>query len=185
MTTLIVENKDLLTIIIAFCSLLTSLLAIVLSVASVFLQQKFNKNSIQPFCDVQFETRINQSTLKISNNGLGVMIINKIYYNNTFENKNQELTDIFSDVAFKTFCEWNYDGSSITANGEKNLYEATFNNVAELDKAIELLKSIEVCIEYSDFYGKKTLKKFPLKQTCDIYIRARKQRRTTAQHRLN
>ena len=41
-------------------------------------------------------------------------------------------------------------------------------------------KSIEVCVLYSDFYGKETKKRFPLKRIYDIYIQARKQKRTTA-----
>lgn len=181
MTTFIVENKDFITVIIAFCSLLTSLLAIVLSVTSVFLQNKYNKNSIQPFCDVQLEIMEKQLTLKISNNGLGVMIINKIYYHNILQNKKtKKLTRILTDVSFKTYCEWNYDGSGITANGVRSLSVATFDNIAELDKTIKLLKSIEVCVLYSDFYGKETKKRFPLKRICDIYIQARNQKRTTA-----
>lgn len=121
----IVDNKDFLTIIISCCSLITSLAAIALSITSTILQNKFNRNSVQPFCDIFFETYMNCSNIEICNNGLGVMIIEEIYFYDNVEKQKKKLADIFKNISFKTYCERTFNQSSIMAGGKEKIFEAS------------------------------------------------------------
>lgn len=71
----LVNNPELCNAITSIATVVISVIAILISIATYQMQNKFNKNSVKPLFRFEFEDLPNRIAVKIRNYGLGVGII--------------------------------------------------------------------------------------------------------------
>ena len=167
----LLNNTDYAQAIISICSIIVSIIAVIISTFTAISQIRFNKKSFFPFCQISFETIELTSTISLRNSGLGVMIVNDVFYE-TNNDKKREISDILKKSNYKKFLEWNYSDCGIAAGESVKLVEIVFNDYTQLKETVKLLESVTVSVFYTDIYKRSHDKRLSLYDTCKVLEKA-------------
>lgn len=136
---------DVLTLIIAFGALLTS-------IATYHKQNKHNELSVLPICEIYTENFDDYMAVNIENRGLGFMKINDVYFEKN-SHKYNNLIDIIED---RTDLSYNllFKKHVIKADEQLKLIYVAKPSQKVKKTIIENLDGVIVRISYSDAYNK-------------------------------
>ena len=157
----LVDNPDYPQVVISICSMLISVVAVLISLFTAISQIRFNKNSLSPFCHITFETVKLTSCIMLQNAGTGVMIAEDILYQSRGKCAS-EISDIINNFNCNTFLQWNYSKSCIAAGEKVKLVEIAVNNKEQLMALLNILETITVSVSYTDAYKRKKTSKLSL-----------------------
>lgn len=178
MVRFLLNNVNLAEVIISFCSMLLSVVAISISIFTIKAQIRHNINSVSPFCQIEFETINKKSVLWLRNSGMGIMIIQSITYSIPKKNilNKTEISDILCRQRFDKYLEWNYCGDGISAGESRELFEIEYVDYAQLNQTIDYMADIVVDIAYMDIYKNKKQKSFHLGTICEVLKKAQNEK---------
>lgn len=163
------QSADWMQIIISVSSILTSIIAIIISITTYRSQVQHNKNSVKPILNIILGDYENDLYVRIDNNGVGPAIIKNVSCSNRRDEKNcliklipreVRVTTPHADAIVSLFplTDFVEDISGRTIAPEKHI---VLLELLEPDskKRIALrtvLKEITIHIEYTDIYRKET-----------------------------
>jgi len=157
---------------IASIALITSIISIIVGVIALCIQRSHNKKSVRPIGTINLSDFLNRICIKIANNGTGPMIITACKtVKEDGEEKPYPIDWMPPEIVWTTFrkgledCAV-YSGDSLTLLqleiDKDNPQEAKVR-----DEIREILKDLELQINYLDIYGKK----FVVKRKLDWFGR--------------
>lgn len=157
-------------IIIAFCSLLTSVVAVVISINTYQSQKEHNKNSVRPILDIVLGDYEDNLYIRVVNNGVGPAIITDISciskkadgektskslvdlipYSATVKRLNSE-----SIADLRTYTDFVEDISGRTISPDHGIVLLRMENPSENQRLVlrDFLKDCCVEIHYTDIYN--------------------------------
>lgn len=151
----IINNPELL---IASIALLTSVFSIIVGVVGLYFQRIHNKKSVLPLGSINLADYEDCLRIKISNNGVGPMIIKSCITKGNSENKSYPIDWMPDNIIWKTFRR-NLEEHAIIASESLTLLELNVDlndkaAVKQREKIRNILKDLEMTIKYTDIYGK-------------------------------
>ena len=160
--------------IIAFLALIVSIVSIVFTAIQVNIQKTHYKNLVKPISKIGLGDYENHIFLKISNNGLGPLIVKKI----TVKNKYLTTESSFIDILPKEFAKsthWEnyttkYEGRVLRQGQYLELiswkqsiaeeYHSPKKVKEQRDALRSCLKDVSIDIKYTDIYGKEEFSEY-------------------------
>ncbi|NBH24211.1 hypothetical protein D3Z60_00025 [Lachnospiraceae bacterium] len=91
------NNSDLCIIITSIGTVIISTLAFLVSIYVAISQNRFNKNSVRPICDISCIDYTNHIRIELINNGLGVMIIEKVQFKDIDDRTKNSITNFLPE----------------------------------------------------------------------------------------
>jgi len=145
--------------ILALAAVIISVVSIVATVVFSLLQQKHNKNSVRPICEIKFADYEDKIAVYLRNYGTGPLIIKEIVCKDGERSAptllalmpriNHPWSDYTEDVT----------GWTIPVDGKVTLIELEPINEDEKYKVRTTLEQITIEIVYTDVYGKSKFTK--------------------------
>jgi len=159
MTEWIKNNAELIIAITALCAVFISLLSILLTFISLYVQRKHNRKSVKPIANISISNYENLISVKIFNRGSGPLIIKEFvseYRNDIKNNLIDFMPDLPENVSWSTYFD-KLNEFSILPSESINLLEFRpdlENNIETdyRDKIRKVLSEIKVTLKYSDIY---------------------------------
>jgi hypothetical protein len=164
---LIKDHPEQINALAAMCALLVSLVSILLTICTLWLQRRHNFKSLTPIASVLVGDYEDRLEVKLRNSGVGPLIVKRF----TTSDGSQERDDVISlmpslpsEIYWSTFTE-NIDGRCIPSDkaviliqlrGDPN--ESVFASFR--DQVRLALSRLTVKVEYKDIYDRK----MPVKQ---------------------
>lgn len=167
----LINNSDLCMVLTSFCSVLLSIVAIVISIIVCVSQNKFNSNSVKPYCNILFYALKDELYINIQNSGIGVMIINNIIFSLNGVHY-ETISEIISKEKVKTCQEINICGTGIAPSGENTIFKLSFAKQKDLLKVHKKLADLKIMVHYEDIYERKYSQTLNLKDEYEIYLKA-------------
>lgn len=162
------QSTDWVQIAISTSSILTSIIAIIISITTYKSQVRHNRNSVKPILDIVLGDYENDLYVRIDNNGVGPAIIKNISCSNGNDERNcllelipgeARVTTAHTDAIVPLFplTDFVEDIASRTIAPEKNivLLELLEPNSRQRLALRSVLKEITISINYTDIYGKE------------------------------
>lgn len=163
---------------ISLLSLGVAVLSMAFGIIALLIQRSHNKKSVMPLGFISLADYENRLCIKVTNNGTGPMIIEKV---STFQTKNKSNAmeypvDWFANmkIVWSTYRK-SLENFTIAANSHSELLEYVVNehneNPEELRNQIRgILSELTICVEYKDIYGKR----YVMKRELNWFARNRK-----------
>jgi hypothetical protein len=147
---------------IEIVALFLSFLSIAFAVIFSILQQQYNKKSVIPICSIIFNDYENLISIRLDNNGVGPLIINKliVVYNSKEYPTLIELMP--KNILWNNFVE-NIESRAIRPNGKIELLKLTSGDRSKKIKVRKILSQLVIHVEYKDIYGKQFIAERDLK----------------------
>lgn len=174
--TWLVENIDLCMAITSICSVILSVIAIIISIIVYMSQNRFNKDSAKPYCNILFYALSDEICVNIENCGIGVMLVNEIIYSLNGIHY-ETISEIISERKLKTCQEIDICGSGIAPSRENTIFKASFSKQKHLLEVIKLLSDLIIIVHYEDVYERKYTQVLNLKSEYDTYMKALNRRK--------
>ena len=144
--------KDLFALITSVCSIIISIIALKASISNAKAQRQHNLNSVLPICDIESCDYENNISVKIHNNGLGVMIIESLHFEAKNGDSSDSLINLMPNIKeWKTF-RISVDHASILPRESMVLIQAVKFTETEKAAIRKALSEITVTIKYRDIY---------------------------------
>lgn len=152
---LIINDPELL---IATIALITSIISIIIGVVGLHIQRKHNKKSVLPIGSINLADYEDCLRIKISNNGVGPMIIKSCITKGISESKSYPIDWMPEGIMWNTFRK-NLEDHTIIAGDSLTLLELNVDlndntAVVQRNQIRSILNDLEIIIEFSDIYGK-------------------------------
>lgn len=146
---------------IDYVSIVTSIIAIFISVLTVKSQMRHNVLSLMPVCELYTANFDDYLSVELHNKGLGLMRINNVVFTNTKKLNYSNLIDVLSD---KTGLSYNVIGNGKTImSGEKiELIKLKEFTSEQRKKILTELSNIHLHIEYVDVYLNEYVFDYPI-----------------------
>lgn len=144
--------------ILALTAIVISVVSIISTIIFSLLQQRHNKNSIRPICDIKFNDYENKIGVYLANHGNGPLTIKHISCTND-DVSSPVLYKLMPDVKqeWTTFTE-DVKGWTIPAGGKIALIElCPQTERAKIDVRASLM-NMTIDVIYTDLYGKSKFK---------------------------
>jgi hypothetical protein len=132
-------------------ALFVSFITVIFTVIFSLLQQKHNKNSVRPICEIIVSDYEDNIAVKITNVGTGPMTINKLRCKNSHEESDTLISLMPKVPIWKDFVG-NVDGRTIPVEGKITLIEFIPQDYMTKKEVRKALKDIEINVIYSDIY---------------------------------
>jgi hypothetical protein len=144
--------------ILALTAVIVSVISIVATVAFSWLQQKHNKNSVRPICEIRVNDYENKLGVYLANYGTGSLIIREISCKDV-ERISSSLITLMPKItqAWTTFTE-NVTGWAIPVGGKIALIELRPTNDENKESIRVALMQITIEVTYTDIYEKTEFK---------------------------
>ena len=128
---------------------------------SISKQEEHNKNSLKPICSIYQTNYENFISVRIENDGTGPLIINKIIFDCDDNLSYQSIFDLFklSDIDLnqmeihRIFPSIDRNNYALSPNERMYLLSVTPKDENTREKLRNKLKTLTVCVEFSDIYG--------------------------------
>jgi hypothetical protein len=156
----LIDHPDLANALATVFSAFTALIALVVSVWALWVQRSHNKISVRPMPEVTLGDYENSISVKLSNNGVGPLVVNRVLVRNGTEER-ESIIDWMP--ALPNARPWtNFaivePGRTVKTNGLVPLVELTQEQgevgfAAIRDSARAALSRLTVTVEYTDVYG--------------------------------
>ena len=78
-------------------TVIISTIAFLVSIYVAISQKRFNKNSVRPICDISCIDYTNHIRIELINNGLGVMIIEKVQFKDIDDRTKSSITNFLPE----------------------------------------------------------------------------------------
>ena len=145
--------------ILALAAVIVSVVSIVATVVFSLLQQKHNKNSVRPLCEIKFADYENQISVYLRNYGTGPLIIKEIVCTDG-ERSAPTLLSLMPHIShyWSDYTE-DVTGWTIPVGGRITLIELEPINEDDKYKVRTTLAQITIAITYTDIYGKSKFTK--------------------------
>jgi len=156
---------------IAAIALITSVVSIFIGFVGLRIQRKHNKKSVLPIGTINLADYENCLRIKISNNGVGPLIIKSCNTIGKNSVKPYPINWMPGGVVWSTFRE-NLDNHTILSGSSLTLLELQVNiknkgEIKQRDKIRTILNDLELEVGYEDIYGKE----FKVKRKLDWFGR--------------
>lgn len=152
----LIKNTDFCMAITSICSVIISLFAMFITIYTAVLQRKQNMLSLAPAVDVFSMNYRDEIGLEISNNGLGLLIVDKIVFTRKDGMQAYSLIDLMpDDIAWKNYL-FTDNVFSIAPGTKVIILQLTSEDSKERTYARSKLREISIHIEYSDVYNNKS-----------------------------
>lgn len=166
----IIQPRDWVQITISVCSILTSIVAVIISITTYKSQVEHNKNSVRPIIDIIFGDYEDDIYVRIDNNGVGPAIIKGVLCLNGQKKADSliklipqkaRLTTPYCDESiklspFSDFVE-NISGRTLAPGGHITLLQLSNPDPKKRTILRYILKDIALQVEYTDIYKKETM----------------------------
>ena len=152
---ILTEPDFLLTVI----ALVTSIISIIIGSVALYIQRKHNQKSVLPIGNISLTDYEDCLSIKIFNNGAGPMIINSCNTESEKESKPYPIDWMPEGITWRKIRK-NLENQAILPGGYQTLIElwtnlANDSEKEQRDRTRNILKDLELVVEYSDVYGKK------------------------------
>jgi len=144
--------------ILALMAVMVSVVSIIATVIFSWLQQKHNKNSVRPICEIKVNDYENKLGVYLTNYGTGPLIIKGIICKDV-ERTSPTLITLMPKITqpWTTFTE-NVTGWTIPIGGKIALIELHPTNDENRDSVRAALMQLTIEVTYTDIYGKTEFK---------------------------
>ncbi len=167
----LIENVDFFTVIYSISSVILSFFAIIISIIVYVSQNKFNKNSVRPYCNILLFCIKNELYTNVQNVGVGVMIVTDVIY--IFDEKNYStISEIIKNKKLKTCQEININEIGISPGSEQNIFKVSFIEQKDLLDVFQEIQNLQIIISFKDIYNKKYVKKMNFAEEYEVYMKA-------------
>lgn len=145
-------------LLIASIALITSIIFIIIGVVGLHIQRIHNKKSVLPLGTINLADYEDCLRIKISNNGVGPMILKSCITKGISESKPYPIDWMPDGIMWATFRK-NLEEHAIIVGESLTLLELNIDlndkpATEQRDKIRRILKDLELTIKYSDIYGK-------------------------------
>jgi len=144
--------------ILALLAVLVSVISIISTIVFSLLQQRYNKNSIRPICEIKFNDYEDKIGVYLANYGTGPLTIREILC--TKGNIHSPvLVELMPEIhqVWTTFTE-DVKNWSIPAGGKIALIELCPQTDVDKINVRSALMQIKIVVTYTDIYGKSNFK---------------------------
>ncbi len=166
---------------ISVSSIITSVIAIVISITTYKSQVRHNKNSVKPILNIICGDYENDIYVRIDNYGVGPAIIKRVLCSNGKDND----SCLYHLIPEKARVKTQYSDSTVKLTALTHFVEDITDRTIALQKSIVLLQQVDpdskirvalrtvlekitIQVEYTDIYGKE---KFVVKRSLAIFGR--------------
>ena len=154
----LIQNVDFFTAIYSISSVILSFFAIIISIIVYVSQNKFNKNSVKPYCNILFFCIKDELYINVQNVGVGVMLVTDVIYFFDGE-KYSTISETIKNKKLKTCQENSIIEIGISPGSEQNIFKATFSEQRDLIDVVQEIQNLQITINFKDIYNKKYIKK--------------------------
>lgn len=167
----LIENLDFFTAIYSISSVILAFVAIIISIIVYLSQNKFNRNSVKPYCNILFFAIKDELFINVQNAGVGVMIVTDIIY--FFNSKRYStISEIIKNKKLKTCQEIKIINIGISPGSEQNIFKITFDKQEDLINVYKEIKDLQITICFKDIYNKEYTKNMNFNEEYEVYMGA-------------
>lgn len=149
------NNSDLCLAITSLGTVIISTLAFFVSIYVAISQNRFNKNSVRPICDISCVDYEDHIRVELINNGLGVMIIKNVQFKDVNDKIKTSIIDFLPGNIRLSHYIRETAGRTLIQGGKIVLLDLKSNNYADIEKLRNILSELTVIAHFTDVYNKK------------------------------
>lgn len=158
------DNNDLCMAITSIGTAIISILAFLVSIYVAISQNRFNKNSVKPICNISYIDYANHIRIELVNNGLGVMTIKKVQIKDVTNRVEKSIVDFLPSNIHLSHYMRETAGRSLIQGGKVVLLDLKSDNSIDIERLRNILSKLTVIVYFTDIYNKKFIQKRDLQE---------------------
>ncbi len=153
------NNSDLCITITSIGTVIISTLAFLVSIYVAISQNRFNKNSVRPICDISCIDYTNHIRIELINNGLGIMIIKKVQFKDIDDRTENSIINFLPENIRLSHYIRETSGRTLIQGGKIVLLDLKSDNYVNIEELRNILSKLTVIVQFTNVYNKKFVKK--------------------------